>query len=177
MKTGVEHLTQYAAYHRDKRNIMTHFIGVPLIVFGVVVMLSRAVLAHVDGVAVSVALIVSIIAAIYYVKLDLALGVTLAAFLALCVWIGQMIAPMSIANWLGWGVGSFVVGWAFQFVGHHYEQRKPAFADDLIGLIIGPLFVVAEVAFLLGLRKPLQEKIESVVGPTLIRAPKAAIRS
>ncbi len=27
----------------------------------------------------------------------------------------------------------FVIGWAIQFVGHHYEGRKPAFVDDVTG--------------------------------------------
>ena len=32
--TRVERLlSQYAAYHLDRKNVMTHFIGVPLIVF------------------------------------------------------------------------------------------------------------------------------------------------
>jgi uncharacterized membrane protein YGL010W len=174
MKTGVEHLTQYAAYHRDKRNIATHFIGIPMIVLGVVVLLSRAVFMHVDGVAISLALILSAVTALYYLKLDMRLGLALTAFLVFCLWIGQMIAPMGPTMWLAYGVGLFVVGWVFQFIGHHYEQKKPAFVDDLMGLVIGPLFVTAEITFALGLRKPLQEKIESVVGPTLIREPKAA---
>jgi uncharacterized membrane protein YGL010W len=174
MKTAVEHLTQYAAYHRDKRNIVTHFVGVPMIVMGVVVLLCRVMFAQTGGIAISLGLVLSIITALYYLKLDVGLGVALSAFLAVCVWVGQTIAPMSFASWLSWGVGLFVVGWAFQFVGHFYEQKKPAFVDDLMGLIIGPFFVTAEIAFLLGMRKSLQEKIESVVGPTLIRAPKTA---
>ena len=36
-------LVQYARYHRDQRNIATHFIGVPLIVFAVAVLLYCAV--------------------------------------------------------------------------------------------------------------------------------------
>ena len=35
MKTLVEHLSQYAAYHRDRRNILSHFVGIPLIVIAV----------------------------------------------------------------------------------------------------------------------------------------------
>ena len=41
MKTLTDHLAQYAAYHRDRRNIATHFIGIPLIVVAVAVLLSR----------------------------------------------------------------------------------------------------------------------------------------
>ena len=56
-----------------------------------------------------------------------------------------------------------------QFVGHYYEGRKPAFVDDLIGLMIGPMFVFAEMMFLLGWNKPLLAAIEARVGPTILR--------
>ncbi|MNR63689.1 hypothetical protein D3C85_1860840 [compost metagenome] len=62
-----------------------------------------------------------------------------------------------------------------QFVGHHYEGRKPAFVDDLMGLIIGPLFVVVELGFLLGMRLELKKAIEDTVGPVAIRQKKAAV--
>jgi uncharacterized membrane protein YGL010W len=62
-----------------------------------------------------------------------------------------------------------VLGWLIQFVGHYYEGRKPAFVDDLMGLAVGPLFVVAELAFLLGLRSELREAVELRAGPTCIR--------
>ena len=29
MRTATELIVQYAAYHRDRRNIVSHFIGVP----------------------------------------------------------------------------------------------------------------------------------------------------
>ncbi|MNT74574.1 hypothetical protein D3C72_2134020 [compost metagenome] len=69
----------------------------------------------------------------------------------------------------------FVVGWVIQFVGHHYEGRKPAFVDDVTGLIIGPLFVVAELGFLLGLRKEVEHAVEERAGPTCIREKNAAV--
>lgn len=41
MKTLVDHLSQYANYHRDPRNIATHFVGIPMIVLAVTILLSR----------------------------------------------------------------------------------------------------------------------------------------
>ena len=41
MKSGLDQLANYAAYHRDRRNIATHLIGVPMIVFAVVILLTR----------------------------------------------------------------------------------------------------------------------------------------
>ena len=41
MRNATELMVQYAAYHRDRRNITTHFIGIPLIVFAIGVLLAR----------------------------------------------------------------------------------------------------------------------------------------
>lgn len=174
MKSGIENLTTYAAYHRDKRNILTHFVGIPLIVLAVVILLSRPAFMYLGGVAVTPALILAVISALFYLSQDFWLGLCLSAFLAGCLAIGQATIPYDWTTWLVRGVSLFVIGWALQFIGHYFEQRKPAFVDDLMGLMIGPMFVAAEIAFLLGLRKDLQTPIEKQVGPTLIRAPKAA---
>jgi uncharacterized membrane protein YGL010W len=62
-------------------------------------------------------------------------------------------------------VGSFVVGWVWQFVGHIYEGRKPAFVDDLRGLLVGPMFMVAEAGFGLGAWQALRGAIDAEAGP------------
>ena len=57
-----------------------------------------------------------------------------------------------------------MVGWAIQFLGHYWEGRKPAFVDDLVGLLVGPLFLTAEVAFALHLRTDVQAEMERRLG-------------
>ena len=59
-----------------------------------------------------------------------------------------------------------VVGWVLQFIGHLHEGREPAFVDVVVGLLIGPLFVLAEALFAFGIKCELQERIEAVVGAT-----------
>jgi uncharacterized membrane protein YGL010W len=169
MKTLVEHLAQYAAYHRDRRNIVTHFVGIPMIVLAVATLLSRPGF-EVLGLMLSPAVAFSLAAAIFYWRLDGRFGLVMTVLLGLSLWGGRGLAAQATATWLGSGVGLFVVGWVFQFVGHYYEGRKPAFVDDLIGLIVGPLFVVAEVAFFLGLRDEVRRAVEERVGPTRIRS-------
>jgi len=161
MKSLVDHLSQYAAYHRDPRNIASHFIGIPLIVVAVAVLLSRP--QWIDG-WVSPAVLLALFSAWFYLRLELRLGVLMTVLMGLSVWLGHVLAQQSTMLWLSSGVGMFVVGWVIQFVGHHYEGRKPAFVDDVSGLIVGPLFVVAELAFLVGLRQDLKEQIEARVG-------------
>ena len=174
MKTLIDHLSQYADYHRDPRNIHTHFVGVPMIMFAVVVLLSRPAW-MVGELPLSPALFAALAACLFYFRLDARFGVAMAALLAAMLAVAQWLAAQTLTVWLGAGVGLFVVGWVIQFVGHYYEGRKPAFVDDLVGLIVGPLFVVAEWAFALGLRKEVQAAVEQRSGPVRLRTgPQAA---
>ncbi|KAA0696664.1 DUF962 domain-containing protein [Halopseudomonas laoshanensis] len=163
MKNLEDQLSQYAAYHRDARNIATHFIGIPMIVVGVAVLLSRPAI-ELAGIAVSPALLAGLAASFYYLKLDWFLGAIMSVLMALSVWAGALLAAESTALWLSAGVGLFVVGWVFQFIGHFWEGKKPAFIDDVAGLIIGPLFVVAEALFMLGALPKLRATIEGRAG-------------
>jgi uncharacterized membrane protein YGL010W len=158
MKTITEQLSNYAAYHRDTRNIATHFIGIPLIVAAVAILLSRLAFS-IGGVSLSVAALATAAALAYYFVLDAGLGLIMTALMGAALWLGQWCAAQATATWLALGVGGFVAGWIFQFIGHYFEGRKPAFVDDLTGLVIGPLFVVAEVLFRLGLYKGLEADI------------------
>jgi uncharacterized membrane protein YGL010W len=174
MKTLVDHLAQYAAYHRDRRNIASHFIGIPLIVLAVAVLLSRPGL-PLAGLWLSPATLTALAAAAFYLRLDLRFGLLMAALLWLCLWAGALLALQSTVLWLGCGLALFIIGWIIQFVGHYYEGRKPAFVDDLMGLLIGPLFVAAEAAFLLGLRQEVEQAVVQRAGPTCIRAKQAGV--
>ncbi|WPN98543.1 DUF962 domain-containing protein [Pseudomonas sp. MUP55] len=174
MKSLVDHLSQYAAYHRDPRNIASHFIGIPLIVVAVAVLLSRPEWS-VGGLWLSPAVLLALFSAWFYLRLELALGGLMTLLMGLSVWAGHALAAQSTTVWLSSGVGLFVVGWVIQFVGHYYEGRKPAFVDDVSGLIVGPLFVVAELAFLLGLRHDLKQQIEQRSGPVAVREKNATV--
>ncbi|HEY0286440.1 MAG TPA: Mpo1-like protein [Pseudomonas sp.] len=176
MKNLIDHLSQYASYHRDTRNIVSHFLGIPLIVLAVAVLLSLPGIV-VAGFRLSPAALAVLASTMFYLRLDLAFGVLMAGLLGLCLWAGALLAQQPVMVWLSTGLGLFIVGWVIQFVGHYYEGRKPAFIDDVTGLIIGPLFVVAELAFLLGMRKGLQHEIEKRVGVTRRRDMKTAVRS
>ena len=169
MKTLVDHLAQYAAYHRDPRNIHTHFVGVPMIMLAVVILLSRPTW-PVGELPVSPALVGALASSIFYFRLDTRFGMAMATLLAAMLVCGQWVALQSTAVWLTTGVGLFAIGWVIQFVGHYYEGRKPAFVDDLVGLIVGPLFVVAEAAFALGLRPEVQAAVEQRSGPVRVRS-------
>ncbi len=163
MKNIEQHLTQYAAYHRDQRNIVTHFIGVPVIVFSVVLALAQLSVGPLHAGWIGIGL-----AGAYYLWLDRSIGLAMLVFLVICGLAASLISSQT--GWavaLGLALALFVVGWIIQFVGHRYEGVKPAFTDDVMGLAIGPLFVMAEAFFMAGSKPGLRKYIEDRVGPTV----------
>lgn len=152
MKTLAQHLANYGDYHCDPRNVKTHFVGIPMIVLGIAGLLSRPVF-EVGGLPLSPLWVVVLGSVAFYLRLDARFGLVMALLFGAAGLFGAGLAAQTTAVWLGGSLGLFVVGWVFQAVGHVFEGRKPAFVDDLIGLLVGPLFLVAEVAFALGLRK------------------------
>ena len=165
MRNLEQQITQYAAYHRDRRNIATHFIGVPMIVYSVVLALVPWTIF-----GVNVALIAIMLAAAYYLFLDIALGTAMLIFLFFFGYLTAVYFNARLGNTaaiMGLAVLLFVVGWIIQFIGHKYEGMKPAFTDDVIGLVIGPLFIMTELFFALGLKRGLKQYVEARVGPLL----------
>jgi uncharacterized membrane protein YGL010W len=145
-------------YHRDIRNIWTHFVGVPMIVLAVVTLLSRPQI-EIHELIVTPAKALLLLVGIYYIFLNVKLGIAMTALLSLAVLAAEQIAMLPTSQWLAWGVCLFVVGWIIQFIGHYWEGKKPAFFDDIRGLLIGPLFVVVEACFLMGFLQSLQATI------------------
>jgi len=161
MKSLVDRLASYAEYHRDKRNIATHFVGIPMILVG-----TQSALARIGVGPINAAVGATGLATRYYRALDPTYGSAMGAVLGVTCGMGTAIAALPMPLWAGATASLFIGGWALQFLGHYFEGKKPAFLDDIKGLFDGPLFLVAEVAFTLGLSKELRAEVERRAGPT-----------
>lgn len=171
MKRLEDQLSMYATYHRDIRNIWTHFVGIPMIVLAVVTLLSRPQI-EIHELLVTPARVLLLLVGIYYIALNVKLGIAMTVLLCLAVLAGEQIAVLPTSQWLNWGLGIFVTGWIIQFIGHYWEGKKPAFFDDIRGLLIGPLFVVVEALFLLGFLPSLQSTIVLRAGEVVNKSAK-----
>lgn len=130
---GATYFAQYTGYHRDRRNLLCHKIGIPLIVWSIFALLELVRLGPVN-----LAMIAGIAVLIFYFRIDVRLAmVALVAFAAL--YVAGMFTPWPVA------VAAFIVGWVFQFVGHAYEGNRPAFLTNLVHLLVGPLWICSEL--------------------------------
>jgi uncharacterized membrane protein YGL010W len=158
MKTLEDQMAVYAAYHQDARNKATHFVGVPLIMLSLFIPLAW-LRVDVGGVALSAAMLFAAAVLLYYFLLDVPLGLAMLAFTAALVWLGDVIASQGTAEAWAWFGAVFVGGWILQLVGHGFEGRRPALADNLFQIFVAPIFLAAEAFFALGYKPELQRRV------------------
>lgn len=151
----------YAAYHRNPINRLTHFAGVPLIMFALLVPLSWIALAP-EGAPVTLATVLTVLVLAYYFALDAALAAAMTVFLGVLLaaahWVAVNHSPAT-----GWSVFvvCFVGGWVLQLVGHVFEGRRPALVDNLWQVFVAPIFLMAEVFFALGLKSDVRARVRA----------------
>jgi len=157
MKTLDQQIAVYASYHRNRWNKLTHFVGVPAIIFAVLIPL--AWIRFGEDLSLARTLVVAVL--VYYFLLDAPLALAMTVLLGALLYAAERVADAGA--WPGWAwFGIFFVGgWTFQLVGHVFEGRKPALLDNLFQIFVAPIFLAAEVFFALGFRREVLRKIEA----------------
>ncbi|EDY86002.1 conserved hypothetical protein [gamma proteobacterium HTCC5015] len=159
MRSLPEFLSAYGVSHKNTLNQYIHFVCVPLIFFSIFAMLWALPVGQwlsLDGAAaywVNGATIAAVLTGLVYLKLGLG------AFVLMAFWYGLSLlgifALEALQLHLVWtGLAIFVLSWIGQFYGHKVEGAKPSFFEDLVFLLIGPIFVSVEMAAKVGLPVP-----------------------
>ena len=156
MRTRNRYLENYAESHRHPVNQIVHMICVPVIFFATVGLgwgISPARLLPTAAAAVpswiNLATLAILPALFFYARLGLR------SFLTGALWVAVSVSGCAVlqargAPLLGLSLAAWLLAWVAQFYGHHVEGAKPSFSDDLVFLLIGPLFVQEEWARRLG---------------------------
>lgn len=154
-----EQMAMYTAYHRDVRNCATHFVGVPMIVFSLLVALSALPLGQLGTVPITLATVfLLLLLALYWVAVPL-MGLVATVVHIPLLWYADAAANDPASIWIIVGV-CFVGGWIIQFVGHLFEGRRPALTDNFLQAFMAPGFLVAEALFACGLLSDLRRDLE-----------------
>ncbi|HYX67479.1 MAG TPA: Mpo1-like protein [Burkholderiales bacterium] len=159
MKTLEEQMAFYAAYHQDARNKATHFVGVPVIILSLFIPLAWPRL-EIAGLPLTAAMLFALVVLAYYFILDFFLGLAMAALTLGLVWAGHQIAALGAGPAWAWFAALFVGGWILQLVGHGFEGRRPALADNLFQIFVAPIFLCAEIFFALGYKPGLHRAVQ-----------------
>jgi len=155
MRTTEQWLTEYEVSHCNRINKSLHWICVPVIVWCTLGLAWGAPFPNGVRAALPVAnwaIATALAALVYYAFLSprLALGV-LPVFLVFLWSLGELQRNAPLPLWSICLV-LFILAWIGQFVGHAIEGRRPSFFKDLQFLLIGPLWLLADVYRRAGIR-------------------------
>lgn len=148
-------LEEYGESHQNRVNKIIHWLAVPTIVWTVVALLWSIPFPFETGfraVPLNWAIIVLLLAQVYWFRLSLSLGLGLLLYNVLMIQLTVLVPQVtSLALWK-LAVIVFVVAWIFQFVGHSIEGKRPSFFKDVQFLLIGPAWLMAFIYRALGIR-------------------------
>jgi uncharacterized membrane protein YGL010W len=89
---------------------------------------------------------------IYYLFLSVPLALGILPILLLMLWSLDALSHVSSVPLWTIFAGLFVLAWVGQFIGHAIEGKRPSFFKDLQFLMIGPLWLAADLYRRFGLR-------------------------
>lgn len=137
---------EYQSFHQNPTNKLAHFAGVPMLILGLVGLLSYLRFGPTflaDLMALDAGLILCAIASLFYLWLDWSLGLPFSL-----VFLGFYICGRQLMLANAWPLlgGLFLSGWILQILGHgQFEKKSPAILKNVEHFLIGPLWIFARL--------------------------------
>jgi uncharacterized membrane protein YGL010W len=140
-------LDEFRENHRNILNRLLHFIAMPLLVWSILAFLASLPLNHVlDAIPfLTWASLLAVLAVLCCLALSWPLAAGMAVYLVMCF--------TAIAAYHAWGsvplwqfaITVFLIAWLLLFIGHKLEGRRATLGKRAQFLLIGPLWLLAEL--------------------------------
>lgn len=148
-------LVGYAAAHQHPVNVAAHFIGIPIIMLGMLIPMTWLEFQF-AGFSINAAQIGIVGFFLFYLTLDALFAIVFLVGAFLVAQAAYVLGgyPMSVSGTIA--AVSFFGGYVLQFAGHAVEKSMPVLVKHPIQAnVAAPFFLIVEVFGLLGLRKQL----------------------
>lgn len=150
----------YAQYHRRAATKYTHMVGIPLILFSLLLLFGLVHITVPNTFDMRLSDFIILFLLIYYFRLQWLLTLALAPILIFLLLLANWLTTAGPTSFVLWSMFIiFLVGIVVQLIGHLMEGSLPAIVDNIKYDVASPLFLTAEAFFMAGKMKGLQEKI------------------
>ena len=139
MKNANWYLEKYGESHQNPTNVLIHKIFVPLIMFSVIGLLWAIPVGQNLPWFVNFGVGLVAVALVFYMTMGPLIFISMLAIVAPMIY-GNFLLSQSPSH-LNLSIGIFVFSWIMQFYGHKIEGKKPSFLEDLLFLLVGPVWV------------------------------------
>ena len=143
MRTAQEWLDAYGDSHRNPVNKKIHWFCIPWIMVSVLGLLASipSPFAHPW---MHWGTVVLMVAVAYYGMLSAPLAIGMALIGSVMLGVVHVLDKLPMPLWSS-SLAIFVLAWIGQFIGHKIEGKKPSFFEDLQFLMIGPMWLLADL--------------------------------
>lgn len=156
-------LTAYAAAHQHPFNIFVHLLGIPAIMFGVLVPLGWVNTGS-GAAAISLAHVLVLGFFLFYMTLDRVFAVAFLLLSLLLLQLATGLAGTPSPAAAGLAAAAFFGGYVAQFIGHAVEKSMPVLIRHPVQAnLAAPFFTVVELFRLAGLRRQLFNELQQRV--------------
>ena len=156
-------LTGYAAAHQHPFNIFVHMIGIPTIMFGVLIPLTW-VGWDIGGVNLNLAHVVMLGFFLFYLTLDKPFAIVFLIVALLLAQFAGYVGQLPLATSGMTAALAFFGGFAAQFIGHAVEKAMPVLIKHPIQAgLSAPFFCVVELFKIFGLRDDLFNEVQAQI--------------
>lgn len=141
MRTFAQWMDEYGVSHRNPVNQRIHKICVPLImltVLGFLWCIPRPAI-FASSPYLNWATIFTLACLLFYLSLNVVMFLGMLVQTAVMCFICHKLSEAGVL--LPFSAVVFILSWVAQFYGHKVEGKKPSFLQDLVFLLIGPLWV------------------------------------
>lgn len=152
MRTLDQWMNEYGVSHKNPTNQLIHKVCVPLIMLSVVglfwVIPTPAFFQAIPFLNWATIFVAACL--IFYLTLSIMMFLGMLILTVIICLICQQLQNAGILFLTSSGI--FILSWIAQFYGHQVEGKKPSFLQDLVFLLIGPLWVLRFFYFKMGIR-------------------------
>ena len=138
-------IEDYGVSHQNSTNKKIHWVCVPVIMFTLLGLLSL-VKFNLGSFSINLVYILIVLAWLFYLRLSIKISVgmfLISAISLVGIYQLEKFIGLENGNLFFIYLGTFVLAWIGQFIGHKIEGQKPSFFEDLQFLLIGPAWLLA----------------------------------
>jgi uncharacterized membrane protein YGL010W len=154
MKTLAHQMAFYQGYHRTRGCKTTHYFGVPLVTFSILIpmgWLGVTLFGH----RPTLAMAFIFFTLIYYFLLAPVLATIMTVIMVPMTLGADRVSRLPFMESVSVFAATFLAGVALQLIGHFIEGKRPALVDNFSQAVFtAPLFLVVETLMALGWKGP-----------------------
>jgi uncharacterized membrane protein YGL010W len=156
-------LTGYAAAHQHPFNVAVHLVGIPIIMLGVFIPLSRVSIG-ISETTFNLAQIGVVCLFVFYATLDLVFALVFLVLGMAVAWLATLLGNTGSPTFWYIAAVAFFGGYAAQFIGHAVEKSVPVVLRHPVQAnLAAPFFTVVELFNLAGWRKKLFDAVQDEI--------------